>query len=209
MTPAVYDTEPSAFGLRKKAKEEWRCAVCQLSVTSESQLNEHQRGKQHKAKEAALKTQMIGESTEAYLSSKESETRTEKAGEVNSLATREEVRKELVLGIPMQRCLVAPASSQERVTKCSVPIMNPLLVDDIIDVSQAHPPKIVAPVEINRSSEIDKDKVIMLVSLNSSFVYLFSFFFPSISLFLCLFISKLCFLSSLDESHCAWGEKTG
>ncbi|XP_051131558.1 uncharacterized protein LOC127251749 [Andrographis paniculata] len=41
--------------LKKKAKAEWSCAICQVSATSERALNEHLEGKKHKAKEAKLK----------------------------------------------------------------------------------------------------------------------------------------------------------
>ncbi|XP_011083947.1 uncharacterized protein LOC105166331 isoform X2 [Sesamum indicum] len=41
--------------LRKKAKEEWSCALCRVSATSELALNKHLGGKKHKSKEAALR----------------------------------------------------------------------------------------------------------------------------------------------------------
>nr|GLL34324.1 uncharacterized protein LOC109166316 isoform X2 [Ipomoea trifida] len=40
---------------KKKVKEEWSCALCQVSATSKDGLNEHLRGKKHKSKEAGLK----------------------------------------------------------------------------------------------------------------------------------------------------------
>lgn len=40
---------------KKNPKKEWSCALCQVSVTSEQTLNEHLRGKKHKAKEAGLR----------------------------------------------------------------------------------------------------------------------------------------------------------
>ncbi|CAL5199442.1 unnamed protein product [Lathyrus oleraceus] len=45
-------TLPSAFGLKKKQKEEWSCALCEIKATSESGLNAHLNGKKHKIKEA-------------------------------------------------------------------------------------------------------------------------------------------------------------
>ncbi|KAL8493097.1 hypothetical protein ACS0TY_024353 [Phlomoides rotata] len=46
---------PSGYKPRKKAKEEWSCALCKVSSYSERVLNEHLQGKKHKTKEAALK----------------------------------------------------------------------------------------------------------------------------------------------------------
>ncbi|KAL2502454.1 uncharacterized protein Fot_36302 [Forsythia ovata] len=51
---------PSAAVLRKKAKEEWSCALCQVSTTSEQALKDHVQGKKHKSKEAALRAQRAG-----------------------------------------------------------------------------------------------------------------------------------------------------
>lgn len=45
-------TLPSAFDLKKKQKEEWSCALCEIKATSESGLNAHLNGKKHKIKEA-------------------------------------------------------------------------------------------------------------------------------------------------------------
>lgn len=39
---------------KKKIKEEWSCAICQVTATSERGLNEHLQGKKHQLKEAAL-----------------------------------------------------------------------------------------------------------------------------------------------------------
>ncbi|KAK7329917.1 hypothetical protein VNO77_24099 [Canavalia gladiata] len=58
--PAVDGREHSPFSLQKKPKEEWSCALCQVSATSERGLNDHLQGKKHKAKEAALRTPKIG-----------------------------------------------------------------------------------------------------------------------------------------------------
>ncbi|KAL0404190.1 UNVERIFIED_CONTAM: hypothetical protein Sradi_2059800 [Sesamum radiatum] len=48
-------TPPSDGISRKKAKEEWSCALCRVSATSELALNAHLGGKKHKSKEAALR----------------------------------------------------------------------------------------------------------------------------------------------------------
>ncbi|KAK4431887.1 hypothetical protein Salat_0950800 [Sesamum alatum] len=59
--PGVDATEHSLTGIsKKKAKEEWSCALCQVSATSERVLNEHLQGKKHKSKEAALKAERDG-----------------------------------------------------------------------------------------------------------------------------------------------------
>lgn len=46
-------------GIKKKPKEEWSCALCQVSATSERGLNEHLQGRRHKAKEAGLRAQKM------------------------------------------------------------------------------------------------------------------------------------------------------
>ncbi|KAL0404193.1 UNVERIFIED_CONTAM: hypothetical protein Sradi_2060100 [Sesamum radiatum] len=48
---------PSDGVPRKKAKEEWSCALCRVSATSELALNEHLGGEKHKSNEAALRAQ--------------------------------------------------------------------------------------------------------------------------------------------------------
>ncbi|KAF7154670.1 hypothetical protein RHSIM_Rhsim01G0028100 [Rhododendron simsii] len=58
--PTVCATEPPSVGPKKKRKEEWSCAICQVSATSERGLNEHLQGKKHKSKEAGLITQKAG-----------------------------------------------------------------------------------------------------------------------------------------------------
>ncbi|XP_054805665.1 uncharacterized protein LOC129308529 isoform X2 [Prosopis cineraria] len=52
------DTEPSPASVRKKSKDDWSCALCSVSVTSEKALNEHRQGKKHKAREYAQKRRM-------------------------------------------------------------------------------------------------------------------------------------------------------
>ncbi|CAA2968124.1 Deoxyribodipyrimidine photo-lyase [Olea europaea subsp. europaea] len=61
-TSSVVDDDelPSAAISRKKAKEEWSCALCQVSATSERALKDHVQGKKHKSKEAALRAQRGG-----------------------------------------------------------------------------------------------------------------------------------------------------
>ncbi|KAI3771886.1 hypothetical protein L6452_03057 [Arctium lappa] len=53
-------SKPHSDGSKKKLKEEWSCAVCQVSVTSERGLTEHLQGKKHQSKEAALIAQKSG-----------------------------------------------------------------------------------------------------------------------------------------------------
>ncbi|KAH1203005.1 hypothetical protein GmHk_17G049338 [Glycine max] len=56
MTLAIDDNE----SLRKKAKKEWTCELCQISTTSEKGLNDHIQGKKHKANKESTRTQKIG-----------------------------------------------------------------------------------------------------------------------------------------------------
>lgn len=58
--PAGSTSELPPFGLKKRPKEEWSCALCQVSATSERGFNEHLQGKKHKAKEARLIAQTMG-----------------------------------------------------------------------------------------------------------------------------------------------------
>lgn len=51
-TLTVSETKPSALDLKKKQKEKWSCALCEIKATSESGLNAHLNGKKHKIKEA-------------------------------------------------------------------------------------------------------------------------------------------------------------
>lgn len=62
--PAVNDdNEQAATNLQKKPKRDWSCELCQVTTTSENGLNDHLRGKKHKAKEAALTAPKIGKNT--------------------------------------------------------------------------------------------------------------------------------------------------
>ncbi|KZV35527.1 hypothetical protein F511_21363 [Dorcoceras hygrometricum] len=54
--PGVVDIELHADVIGSKKSNEWSCALCQVSVTSEKGLNEHVLGKKHKSKEAAIKS---------------------------------------------------------------------------------------------------------------------------------------------------------
>ncbi|KAL6973816.1 hypothetical protein U1Q18_028000 [Sarracenia purpurea var. burkii] len=58
--PAAGAIEFPSVGLKKKPKEEWSCAACQLSATSERALNDHLQGKKHKARETAIRAQKTG-----------------------------------------------------------------------------------------------------------------------------------------------------
>ncbi|GFS31432.1 hypothetical protein Acr_00g0017260 [Actinidia rufa] len=58
--PTAGASELPSVGSKKKSKEEWSCAICQVSATSENGLNEHLQGKKHKSREAGLRTQRTG-----------------------------------------------------------------------------------------------------------------------------------------------------
>ena len=58
--PTSDPNELHPFGLKKKPKEEWSCALCQVSASCEKTLNDHLQGKKHMAKEAKLKSQNAG-----------------------------------------------------------------------------------------------------------------------------------------------------
>ncbi|XP_062078442.1 uncharacterized protein LOC133782965 isoform X2 [Humulus lupulus] len=61
--PTLDDNKEHPFGLKKKPKEEWSCALCHVTATSEKGLNEHLHGKKHKVREAGLLSQKIGKSS--------------------------------------------------------------------------------------------------------------------------------------------------
>ncbi|KAK9275943.1 hypothetical protein L1049_023218 [Liquidambar formosana] len=61
--PAVGASEHHSVASKKKPKEEWSCALCQVTATSERGLNEHLQGKKHKAKEAGLISQKTGKNS--------------------------------------------------------------------------------------------------------------------------------------------------
>lgn len=59
--PVEVASQPPAFDVPKKnCKEDWSCALCQVSATCERGLNDHLQGKKHKSKEAALRAQRNG-----------------------------------------------------------------------------------------------------------------------------------------------------
>lgn len=57
---------PSVAPKKKLKEEEWSCALCQVSATSERGLNEHLQGKKHKAKEAGLVAQRAGKNPSPF-----------------------------------------------------------------------------------------------------------------------------------------------
>ncbi|TMW84260.1 hypothetical protein EJD97_025520 [Solanum chilense] len=56
----VASQPPSSSVPNKNGKEDWSCALCQVSATCERGLNDHLQGKKHKSKEAALREQRFG-----------------------------------------------------------------------------------------------------------------------------------------------------
>ncbi|KAL7224324.1 hypothetical protein ACSBR1_025725 [Camellia fascicularis] len=71
--PAVVGaSELPPVGLKKKLKEEWSCALCQVRATSERGLDEHLQGKKHKAMEAGLSAQRTGKNNAIGLFPKKS-----------------------------------------------------------------------------------------------------------------------------------------
>ncbi|KAK4337688.1 hypothetical protein RND71_042175 [Anisodus tanguticus] len=60
ITPPVEVTSNPPSASKKNSKEDWSCALCQVSATSERGLNDHLQGKKHKSKEAALRAQRNG-----------------------------------------------------------------------------------------------------------------------------------------------------
>ena len=61
VTHDVLDDEPSAIGLNKKLKKEWSCDLCQIKASSENGLNDHLKGKKHKAREARQKRKIMAD----------------------------------------------------------------------------------------------------------------------------------------------------
>ncbi|KAG2668196.1 hypothetical protein I3760_15G148700 [Carya illinoinensis] len=58
--PAGSSSELQPYGLKKRPKEEWSCALCKVSATNERGFNDHLQGKKHKAKETGLRAKRIG-----------------------------------------------------------------------------------------------------------------------------------------------------
>ncbi|XP_019453546.1 PREDICTED: uncharacterized protein LOC109355062 isoform X3 [Lupinus angustifolius] len=73
VTPDVDRNDHFPSSLKKKPKEDWSCAVCKVSATSEKGLKDHLQGKKHKAKEIALRKKKIFKNTNTSISSKKSE----------------------------------------------------------------------------------------------------------------------------------------
>ncbi|XP_057508484.1 uncharacterized protein LOC130791363 [Actinidia eriantha] len=65
--PMAGASDVPSIGSKKKSKEEWSCAICQVSATSEHGLNEHLQGKKHKSREAGLRAQRTGKNYEIGL----------------------------------------------------------------------------------------------------------------------------------------------
>ncbi|CAH1432718.1 unnamed protein product [Lactuca virosa] len=61
-TPPVAGDSSGSYSdtSKKKIREEWNCAICQVTATSERGLNEHLKGKKHQMKEASLIAQKTG-----------------------------------------------------------------------------------------------------------------------------------------------------
>lgn len=51
-SPSTDDVQPS--GVKKTSKDEWSCALCEVTVSNVETFNQHLRGKKHKRKEAGL-----------------------------------------------------------------------------------------------------------------------------------------------------------
>lgn len=56
-TPASTSGQLPFTNMKKKPKQEWSCAVCEVKATCEKGLNDHIQGRKHKAKEARMKRQ--------------------------------------------------------------------------------------------------------------------------------------------------------
>ncbi|XP_010526318.1 PREDICTED: UBP1-associated proteins 1C [Tarenaya hassleriana] len=58
-SPAAGPEERHFLTAKKKSREEWSCALCEVNYTCERGLNEHLQGKRHKAKEVSLRAAQI------------------------------------------------------------------------------------------------------------------------------------------------------
>ncbi|KAJ9689020.1 hypothetical protein PVL29_014591 [Vitis rotundifolia] len=103
--PTVGVNELSSVGSKKKLKEEWSCALCQVTATSERGLNEHLQGKKHKAKEAGLVAQRAGKNP-APLQKKFR--KASKLAEITDAPGTEQVEK--IVGETLQTDIVGEAS---------------------------------------------------------------------------------------------------
>ncbi|XP_059635714.1 uncharacterized protein LOC132277889 isoform X2 [Cornus florida] len=82
-TPPAAGERPTV-GPKKKPKEEWSCALCQVSATNEQGLNEHLQGKKHKAREANLIAQRTGKNFTIGLFPKRTSKPTKLTGDPNT-----------------------------------------------------------------------------------------------------------------------------
>ncbi|ONH98751.1 hypothetical protein PRUPE_7G264500 [Prunus persica] len=69
--PTASASELPPTGLKKKHKEIWSCAMCQVSARSQKVFNQHLNGKKHKANEARLRAQKLGKSSSSAPLSKQ------------------------------------------------------------------------------------------------------------------------------------------
>ncbi|XP_059286088.1 uncharacterized protein LOC132039606 isoform X2 [Lycium ferocissimum] len=86
----VASKTPSCSVLKKNGKEDWSCALCQVSATSERGLNDHLQGKKHKSKEAGLRAQRNGKNYNIGLCPKKPKT-------INLLEANENLNMEQVV----------------------------------------------------------------------------------------------------------------
>ncbi|BBH08617.1 putative endonuclease or glycosyl hydrolase with C2H2-type zinc finger domain [Prunus dulcis] len=69
--PTASASELPPTGLKKKHKEIWSCAMCQVSARSQKVFNQHLNGKKHKANEARLRAQKLDKSSSSAPLSKQ------------------------------------------------------------------------------------------------------------------------------------------
>ncbi|XP_060171762.1 uncharacterized protein LOC132602950 isoform X2 [Lycium barbarum] len=86
----VASKTPSCSVPKKNCKEDWSCALCQVSATSERGLNDHLQGKKHKSKEAGLRAQRNGKNYNIGLCPKKPKT-------INLLEANENLNMEQVV----------------------------------------------------------------------------------------------------------------
>ncbi|KAK3189740.1 hypothetical protein Dsin_029301 [Dipteronia sinensis] len=87
--------------MKKKAKEEWSCALCEVSATSERGLNEHLQGRKHKSKEARLRAQaqkMRNNSTSSHSKESGKQTKVTVGGDTANI--EQKMKAEEVSGQP-------------------------------------------------------------------------------------------------------------
>lgn len=59
----IDDVQPS--GVKKNPKDEWSCALCRVTVSSERTFDQHLQGKKHQRKEAGLRAQKASNVSQA------------------------------------------------------------------------------------------------------------------------------------------------